>query len=124
NEAPWPNDQFNGAIYRHVITPAVEAIRQHNPERLIIAYGAGAGNLCVPELIPLGIHQSVHCYIPGVLSHYRVDWMQDRTHWPEPQWPGVRDEAGVAWDRARLNLYYAPWRELMSHGIGVHMGET
>src|SRR5690606_10535108 len=69
-------------------------------------------------------HQSVHCYIPGVLSHYRVDWMQDRTNWPEPRWPGVRDEAGVAWDRARLDLYYSPWRELMMHGIGVHMGET
>ncbi|HVU22652.1 MAG TPA: cellulase family glycosylhydrolase [Opitutus sp.] len=124
NEAPWPNDDFNGEVYLRAIAPAVAAIRKHNPQRLIIADGMGAGNLWVPELIPLGIHQSVHCYIPGILSHYKVDWMRDRKEWPEPKWPGATDDAGYAWDRARLETYYAAWRNLIPQGIGVHMGET
>lgn len=124
NEAPWPNDDFNGAIYHRAIAPAVAAIRRHRVDRLVIADGAGAGNLCVPELIPLDIHQSVHCYIPGILSHYKVDWMRDRTDWPEPRWPGAVDEAGYPWDRDRLALYYSPWRDLLARGVGVHMGET
>ncbi|HTL69331.1 MAG TPA: cellulase family glycosylhydrolase [Lacunisphaera sp.] len=124
NEAPWPNDDFNGSIYLRAVTPAVAAIRRHTANRLIIADGMGAGNLWTPELIPLGVHQSVHCYIPGILSHYKVDWMKDRTEWPEPRWPGATDDHGYAWDRARLNAYYSAWSGLIDQGIGVHMGET
>lgn len=124
NEAPWPNDNFNGEIYKNAITPAVNAIREVSPDRIIIADGAGAGNLCVHELIPLGINQSVHCYIPGNISHYKVDWMQDRNDWPEPKWPGAIGDDGYVWDRARLEEFYTPWRRLVQQGIGVHLGET
>jgi aryl-phospho-beta-D-glucosidase BglC (GH1 family) len=124
NEAPWPSDNFNGALYRQAVAPAVAAIRRISPDRLIIADGMGAGNLGVPELIPLGVHQSVHCYIPGNLSHYKVDWMKDRTDWPEPQWPGAADNAGYHWDRKLLETYYSSWRDLIARGVGVHMGET
>lgn len=124
NEAPWPHDNFNGAIYHRAIAPAIEAIRRHSPDRLIIADGASAGNLCVPELIPIGVHQSVHCYLPGNLSHYKVDWMPDRTDWVEPKWPGIIDDHGYPWDRERLALYTSPWRDLMGQGVGVHVGET
>ncbi len=124
NEAPWPNDDFNGAIYRLAVEPAVAAIRRVSPERVIIADGMGAGNLTVPELIPLGVNQSVHCYIPGNLSHYKVDWMKDRTVWPEPRWPGAIDDNGYRWDRQRLEHYYTPWRDLIAQGVGVHLGET
>lgn len=124
NEAPWPNDDFNGAVYARAVAPAVERIRRISPQRIIIADGMGAGNLAVPELRPLGIHQSVHCYIPGNLSHYKVDWMKDRIEWPEPRWPGAVDDAGYHWDRDRLATYYSPWRDLLAQGVGVHMGET
>lgn len=124
NEAPWPADYFNGEVYKNAITPAVNAIKKISPERIIIADGAGAGNLTVPELIPLGIHQSVHCYIPGNISHYKVDWMKDRTDWPEPKWPGALDEHGYTWDKKRLMEYYTPWKTLIEQGVGVHMGET
>ena len=124
NEAPWPNDDFNGAVYRRAVAPAVEAIRRVSPQRLIIADGMGAGNLAVPELRSLGVHQSVHCYIPGNLSHYKVDWMKDRVDWPAPHWPGAMDDAGYRWDRDLLATYYSPWRDLLAQGIGVHMGET
>ena len=124
NEAPWPNDDFNGAIYRLAVEPAVAAIRRVSPDRIIIADGMGAGNLTVPELIPLGVNQSVHCYIPGTLSHYKVDWMKERKVWPEPRWPGAVDDNGYRWDRQRLEHYYAPWRDLIAQGVGVHLGET
>jgi len=124
NEAPWPNDDFNGEVYKNRIAPAVAAIRAVSPERIIIADGAGAGNLCVPEIIPLGIDQSVHCYIPGNISHYKVSWMRDKTEWPEPKWPGALDDAGYIWDRKRMDEFYTPWKRLIEQGIGVHMGET
>ena len=124
NEPPWYSDDFNGEVYANRIAPAVKAIRGISPERIIIADGAGAGNLCVPELAALGIHQSVHCYIPGNLSHYQVDWMKEQTHWPKPEWPGVVDNAGYAWGPERMAEFYTPWKRLIAQGIGVHMGET
>jgi endoglucanase len=124
NEAPWPNDNFNGEIYKNGIAPAVKAIRDISPGRIILADGSGAGNLWVPELVPLKINQSVHCYIPGNLSHYKVDWMQDQEYWPEPQWPGALGVDGFTWDRSKLEEYYKPWQRLVEQGIGVHMGET
>lgn len=123
NEAPWYSDNFNGQVYKDAITPAVNAIRKISPSRIIIADGAGAGNIAVPELIPLGINQSVHCYIPGNISHYKVDWMKDRD-WPEPKWPGAIDDYTYTWDKDRLKEYYTPWKSLIEKGIGVHMGET
>jgi endoglucanase len=123
NEAPWPYDNFNGALYKWAISPAVKAIRGQNPDRIIIADGAGAGNLVVPELIPLGLDQSVHCYIPGSISHYDVSWISG-VEWPKPNWPGAIDLHGYKWDRERLELYYSPWKRLIEQGIGVHMGET
>lgn len=124
NEAPWPNDNFNGVVYRDTIAPAVAAIRQHSPERIIIADGAGAANLPVPELVPLGVNQSVHCYLPGMLSHYKVDWMQERSEWPVPRWPGALDENDYVWDRAAIERYHEGWQSLQKQGIGIHMGET
>lgn len=124
NEAPWYSDNFNGQIYKDTITPAVKAIRKVSPERIIIADGAGAGNISVPELMPLGINQSIHCYIPGNISHYKVDWMPNRTDWPDPKWPGAIDNNTYIWDKAKLKEYYKPWVQLMEQGVGVHMGET
>ncbi len=124
NEAPWPNDDFNGEVYKNRVIPAIKAIRKVSPDRIIIADGAGAGNLCVPELVPLGVHQSVHCYIPGNISHYKVDWMRDKTDWPEPKWPGALDDAGYVWDRQRMEEFYTPWKRMIEQGVGVHMGET
>ena len=123
NEAPWPNDNFNGELYRQAVISAVEAIRSANPERIIIADGSGAGNLTVPELIDLDIDQSVHCYLPGSISHYNVSWISD-VDWPDPQWPGATDQHGYTWDRERLETYYLPWKKLIDQGIGVHLGET
>src|SRR5690606_41244507 len=77
-------------------------LRKISPERIILADGAGAGNLCVPELIPLGINQSVHCYIPGTVSHYKVDWMQERTDWPEPQ-----DRKSTRLNSSHVKISYA-----------------
>ena len=124
NEAPKFDDNFNGAIYHKAIAPAVKAIKNTSPDRIIIADGALAGKIYIPELIPLGIHQSVHCYVPGSISHYKVDWMQNIENWPEPQWPGAIDFDGYPWGREKLALYFSPWKDLMKQGVGVHMGET
>ena len=124
NEAPDFGDNFNGPIYKKAITPAVDAIRKTSSDRLIIADGALAGKIVVPELIPLGIHQSVHCYVPGSISHYKVDWMRNIEYWPDPVWPGAIDFEGYPWDREKLALYFSPWKELYKQGIGVHLGET
>lgn len=86
NEPP----EISGKIYLRSARPAVEAIRQQDPGRLIIAdgtEGTDGGRRPVPELIPLGVAQSTRGYRPFVVSHYHAPWMLGSDMWPVPTWP-------------------------------------
>jgi aryl-phospho-beta-D-glucosidase BglC (GH1 family) len=76
-----------GSKYFRVAEGAVQAIRDVDPERLIIADGANYGRLPVPELVGLGIAQSTRGYSPFQLSHYRAHWVDGSDQWPVPTWP-------------------------------------
>ncbi len=122
------NDQHSrrgpvpGDIYRKVAEAAAKAIRQANPNHLIIADGNNVGNDVIPEIIDLKIAQSCRGYNPGYISHYKAPWaFKDVDNLPEPAWPGKM--ADEYWDRARLEKYYEPWIELARKGVGVHCGE-
>jgi len=116
NEPPASGeDGVSRLDYARVMTRAIGAIRSVSPERTLIVDGMGAGDELVPELEPLGVAQSIHCYWPQELSHYRAPWVDGRDSFPVPEWP----RAG----RAELERRYAPWGELARRGIGVHCGE-
>jgi hypothetical protein len=73
--------------YVRAATAAVEAIRQADPARLVIADGLRWGRQPVPELLPLGIAQSARGYDPMQISHYKAEWINASDQWPVPQWP-------------------------------------
>lgn len=110
--------------HERVVRRAVAAIRQVDPDRLIIADGVSWGNEPLPELADLatqGLAQSCRAYVPMMVSHYKASWVGGE-HWPLPTWPGI-DHEGQAWDRSRLEAHYQPWIDLARSGVGVHCGE-
>lgn len=113
---------IDGRTYLSAATPLVEAIRQADPERLIIADGLRWGGTPVPELIELKVAQSTRGYAPMAISHHKASWVNSE-RFPPPAWP-LREKDGSIYDRARLEAErIKPWRELAARGVGVHVGE-
>lgn len=123
NEAPNPGDKMSPEDYRRVMMRAAAAIRAISPDRMIIVDGLEIGKAVVPGLMHEPFAQAVHAYEPHELSHYKAPWTPVFMDIPEPSWPTVRLD-GSLFDRKRLELYFAPWGELVRQGVGVHCGET
>jgi len=116
NEPPSIGERMSRADHERVVRTTVAAIREINPDRLVVADGMSWGNEPAPELADLGIAQSCRAYQPMFVSHYKASWVNgDR--FPEPVWPGH------GWDRKRLEQHYARWADLAKKGVGVHCGE-
>lgn len=122
NEPPQPDGGgMTRANHERVVRATVDAIREVDPDRLIIADGLGYGRIPMPELADLGIAQSCRAYEPMGVSHYKASWVGGED-WPTPQWPGGW-HYGSHWDRDDLEALYDPWVELADQGVGVHCGE-
>jgi len=114
------------ASYTNVVTMAVKKIRETTPDRVIFAEGmnkVAMADEVVPELVPLGVAQSMHCYAPGELTHYRT-WADLKNDFPTPSWPRTPKKDGPGYfTLADLQELYRPWGDLVQQGIGVHCGE-
>lgn len=122
NEPPPPSDVMTRVAHERVIRALTAAIRDVDPDRLIIADGLSWGNDPLPELVDLGIAQSCRAYQPIEISHYKSPWVSVESFEP-PRWPCV-DRKGEVWDRARLQAHYDNWAQLMGQGVGIHCGEA
>jgi endoglucanase len=108
--------------YAHVAKYLVEAIREKDPNRLIIADGNFWGREPVKELIPLQVAQSTRGYDPMELTHYKAGWVQGADTYPLPEWPLTVGKA--AWNKDSLReRRIEPWKKLAAQGVGVHVGE-
>ena len=67
----------------------MEAIRQADPQRLVIADGTNYGRVPVPELVALRVAQSTRGYAPFHLTHYHANWVEGSNDWELPTWPVV-----------------------------------
>ena len=85
NEPP----KIDEAVYAKVVGLMVAAIRQEDPQRLILADGLAWGNQPCPTLAPLHIGQMTRGYEPHLLTHYHASWMAGSDTWPVPTWPLV-----------------------------------
>lgn len=131
NEPSWRedmNDQYAprtsvpGDIYRKVAMEAMETIRRHNPNHLVIADGNDVGASPIPEIADLDIGQSCRGYYPHYVSHYRAPWVfENPDDAPMPVWPGEID--GRHFSKADLEAFYQPWFDLQEQGVGIHCGE-
>ena len=122
------NDQHSkigpvpGPLYRELAENALRAIRQSNPDHLVIANGNNVGNNVVNEITDLPIAQSCRGYYPSFISHHQATWVfKDPSTAPKPVWPGR--EGDKLHDRQSLERYYKPWTDLVAKGVGVHCGE-
>jgi endoglucanase len=113
------------ADYAPVVKALVGAIREADPDRLIIADGIDAGRTPVPELAALNLLQSTRGYEPMQVSHYQAGWVpRELAFTPSPPtWP-LRLSAQEVWDRDRLvEKLIKPWKALEATGVKVHVGE-
>jgi endoglucanase len=111
------------STYVRVVKRLVEAIREHDAGRLILADGLEWGRVPVPGLIDLKIAQSTRGYDPMELTHYKANWVQGAERWPSPSWP-LTPQRGKPWDKDRLRKErIEPWKALEAKGVGIHIGE-
>jgi len=109
--------------YARVAGRSVEAIREEDADRLIIADGI-LGRMPVTALKDLGVAQSTRGYDPMEVTHYNASWVTGADRFPRPEaWPIERNGKTV-WDKEALRRRcIAPWRELEASGVGIHVGE-
>ena len=79
--------QIDAATYYKVVAKMVAAIRQEDPDRLIIADGLSWGTVPCPELIPLHVAQATRGYQPMEISHYHASWIKGSENFQVPTWP-------------------------------------
>ncbi|MHC4752688.1 MAG: glycoside hydrolase family 5 protein [Planctomycetota bacterium] len=84
NEPPNVGSRMSRADHERVVRTAVAAIREINPDRLVVANGISWGNETAPELADLQIAQSTRAYQPMFISHYKASWVNSKNY-PEPK---------------------------------------
>jgi endoglucanase len=123
NEPPSIDD----ATYLRIHAALVKAIREVDPDRLIIADGKGGGHTPVGGVAALGIAMSTRGYMPFRVSHHKASWVAGSDKWPEPTWP-LREENAAGkftiWNKAQLRKdRIVPWKAVEATGVGIHIGE-
>ncbi len=92
-----PNDQLSFNLFNEpahvppdqhaqVVKIVTDAIRQEDPDRLVICDAREWGNVPCPELVPLKVAQATRGYQPGGITHYKASWVNGGTM-PPPSWP-------------------------------------
>ncbi|MDW8290985.1 MAG: cellulase family glycosylhydrolase [Armatimonadota bacterium] len=108
--------------HRRVVEQVVAAIREQDPNRLIICDGLNWARNPIEELLGLNVAGATRGYDPFVISHYKAEWVQGSDRWPEPTYPWR--EGNTVWDKQTLwERLYKPWKELERRGVGVMVGE-
>ena len=117
--------QRHAKDYTRVGKAAADAIRQHDPERMVITDGYPGGGLPIPDLAATGMLQSCHTYNPIQLTHHQCEWVRGVLTGAEPlpTWPLKDDKGKVVCDRQTLATLFHPWSELATQGIPIHFGE-
>ena len=123
NEPPWMHD--DQSRYVEVAHRLVGAIRDVDPDRLIVADGGDIGQTPVPGVVGLGLVQSTRGYLPKMVSHYTATWVPENEFesFDTPVWP-MRADDGRLWDKEVLRAELVDkWVPLVNQGVPVHVGE-
>lgn len=86
-------------VYTAVMRKAIQAIHQISPERIVFVDAVNNGLILALNDEP-NVAQSIHCYDPGNLTHYKAEWVSGAADWAVPTWP-------VLWIS---NSLYGPWK--------------
>lgn len=72
--------------YLEVAVRAIEAIREEDPDRLIMSDGWNVGRDPIPELVEYDVVQMFRGYWPMSISHAGANWTNNE-YGPDPEWP-------------------------------------
>jgi len=76
------------ATYIMVMKKGISAIHQITPERIVFVDGTDWGTTLIPALKDEpNVAQSIHCYDPSSVTHYKAEWVSGSNTWPVPVWP-------------------------------------
>jgi aryl-phospho-beta-D-glucosidase BglC (GH1 family) len=76
------------AVYIGIMMKAIKAIHAISPNRIVFVDGTEWGRLLIPALKDEpNVAQSIHCYDPSGLTHYKAEWVNGAMDWPLPVWP-------------------------------------
>ena len=118
NEPPNISEEQHNPVMLSVI----EAIRDADPDRLIVVDGLAVGRHPIVGFADKNVVQSTRGYDPMRVSHHEASWIPGSDTWPEPNWPLTTDEETV--DKAKLRQrLIEPWQEVIAQGVEVHVGE-
>lgn len=125
-----PHD-IEESVYADAMRPALEAIHQIDPGRLVFLDGNNWGTEPTPSLFEEGkargwnLAGSCRSYAPHPFTHHKAEWASPDLNAPDPTWPfqNPRHPEDV-WDDARIDAWFKIWGEFAEEqGIGVHCGE-
>ena len=74
-------------IHYKVVKIMTDAIREKDPNRLIISDGLIWGSKPAEKLVPLKVAQATRGYFPSNVTHYKASWVQGSDRYPVPVWP-------------------------------------
>jgi endoglucanase len=122
NEPPHTKDETR---HVEVVTALVKAIREEDPDRLIVSDGRDAGRTPIFGIADLGVVQSTRGYTPMTVTHYKADWVRKGAFESSgtPTWP-LKGDDGKVCDKAELKARLIDaWMPLVKKGVPVHVGE-
>ncbi len=94
---------IEGPKYAAVVRQLAKAIRDEDPDRLIISDGLGWGRTPCQEIFELNIAQAGRGYQPFQLTHYQASWVNS-ANWSEPVWPVPQGWGGYLFGPAKAEL--------------------
>ena len=86
NEPAGVGDMLPQCVAAH--KAIIKAIREVDPDRLIICDGYEWGNRPFVDLVDQKVAQATRGYAPSEISHYKASWVNS-ADFPEPSWPMV-----------------------------------
>lgn len=86
-------------VYVSIMRKAIQAIHQISPEKIVFVDVVDNSLLLALKDEP-NVAQSIHCYDPSNLTHYKAEWVSGGGDWAVPSWP-------VLWIS---NYLFGPWK--------------
>jgi endoglucanase len=118
-----PDDKVTPQEHRKVLERLAGAIRERDPQRLIVCDGRNWATAPPTELIGLDVAAALHDYNPMPLTHYKASWANWDESWPEPVWPLKKSDGKYVVRGTIVRELINPWKEFEAKGIGVMVGE-
>jgi len=105
--------------HAHVVGLVTEAIRQEDPDRLVICDAREWGNVPCPELVPLKVAQATRGYQPMGITHYRASWVNSEgmlsPSWPMPKLSGYLHRRGSEGKQSALTIEFSKPSKAVMH---------